>query len=689
MTARQSAFWIVAVPLAVLMTASDARLGAESGRGQEPVGQPMASRSGIELASLDRTANPCDDFYQFVCGGWIANHPAPPDQPRYGRFEALQERNNAILHDILEEAAKPSSADDMRQIGDYYASCMDQGTIESKGLTPLKPEFDRIAAIKSVADIPPYVGHLHTLGFNPFFGFGAAPDFKDATQYIATFGQGGLSLPDRDDYLKEDANSVQLRDQYVQHISRMLQLAGDAPDRASASAKTVLQIETALAKNALDRVAARNPTNLYHKMPLDEARKLTPSFDLTSYMKAADAPAVNTANVTEPEFMKGLDRVLASTPIEDLKTYLRWHVLHGQTSYLPKAYDEETFAFYGKALTGAKEQRPRWKRCVDATDADLGEALGKVYVARTFGPEGKERTLKMVQAIEGALDTDIKELTWMSDETKKAAAEKLRAVANKIGYPDRWRDYSTLQIVRGDALGNSLRSNTFTYKRQLAKIGKPVDKTEWLMTPPTVNAYYNPFENNINFPAGILQPPFFIRAADEAVNFGAAGAVVGHELTHGFDDQGRRFDPQGNLRDWWTPADGKAFEERATCIADQYSSYNAVDDVKLNGRLTLGENAADNGGLRLAWMALMETLKTKHLAEADGFTPEQRFFIGWGQMWCESRTDQIARLHARTNPHSPGRYRTIGVVSNMPEFQKAFSCSADAKMVRPKVCRVW
>jgi putative endopeptidase len=684
MNRRQRAFWIVTVPLALMMAMNDRLLGA-----QEPTPQPMASRSGIELNSLDRTADPCNDFYQFACGGWLAAHPPPADQPRYGRFEELQERNNAILRDILEDAAKPSSGADLRQIGDYYASCLDTQTIDSKGIAPLKPELDRVAAIKSTADIPAVVGYLHTLGFGPFFGFGAAPDFKDATQYIATFGQGGLGLPDRDYYVKDDANSVKLREQYLQHVSKMFQLAGETPERAAAAAKTVMQIETALAQKALDRVAARNPTNLYHKMPLDEARKLAPSFDLAAYLKAAEAPPVQSANITEPEFMKEFDRIISTTPIDDLKTYVRWHVLHGQTSYMPKAFDEETFAFYGTLLTGAKEQRPRWKRCVDATNADLGEALGKVYVDRTFGPEGKARTLKMVQAIESALDSDIKEITWMSDETKQAAAVKLRAVANKIGYPDRWRDYSSLQIVRGDALGNSLRSNTFAYRRQLAKIGRPVDKTEWLMTPPTVNAYYNPFENNINFPAGILQPPFFIKAADDAVNFGAAGAVVGHELTHGFDDQGRRFDAGGNLRDWWTPADGKAFEERATCVADQYSGYTAVDDVKLNGKLTLGENVADNGGLRLAWMALMEELKTKHLADADGFTPEQRFFIGWGQMWCENRTPEIARLHARTNPHSPGRYRAIGVVSNMPEFQKAFSCQANAKMVKQPVCRVW
>jgi endothelin-converting enzyme/putative endopeptidase len=675
---------MITVPVAALLAANDRIIGA-----QEPIDQPMASRSGIDLAALDRKADPCNDFYQFACGGWVASHPTPPDQPRYSRFQELQDRNNAILRDILEEAAKPTSGQDVRKIGDYYASCLDQTTIESKGLTPLKPELDAVAAIKSPADLPPLVGHLHTLGFGPFFGFGSAPDFKDATQYIATFGQGGLGLPDRDYYIKDDANSTKLREAYVQHVARMLQLAGDAPERAAAGAKTVMQIETALAKNALDRVAARNPTNLYHKMATAEAGQLIPSFDLNVYLKAAEVPAVQTVNVTEPEFMKGLNQVISSTSVDDLKTYLRWHVIHGQTSVMPRAFDEETFAFYGKQLTGAKEQRPRWKRCVDATNSDLGEALGKVYVERTFGAEGKERTLRMVQAIEAALDADIKEISWMSDDTKKQAAVKLRAVANKIGYPDRWRDYSSLEIVRGDALGNSLRSNTFGYRRQLAKIGKPVDKTEWLMTPPTVNAYYNPFENNINFPAGILQPPFFIKAADDAVNFGAAGAVVGHELTHGFDDQGRRFDADGNLRDWWTPADGKAFEERATCVADQYSGYAAVDDVKVNGKLTLGENVADNGGLRLAWMALMDDLKTKHLAEADGFTPEQRFFIGWGQMWCENQTDEVARLNARTNPHSPGRYRAVGVVSNMPEFQKAFTCPANAKMVKQPVCRVW
>ena len=688
---RSRAFLVVALPIAILMTAGGTRLRAEQqAQAQPPVTeQPMVSRSGIDLAALDKTANPCDDFYQFACGGWMAKHPLPSDQPRYGRFTELQDRNNEILKSILEDAARPNAGADVRKIGDYYASCMDERGIETKGIAPLKVDLARVDAITDKAGIPAVVGHMHTVGMSGFFGFGAAPDFKDASQYILIYAQGGLGLPDRDYYLKEDAASVKLREQYQQHVAKMLELAGDSPAKAAAGAKSIMQIETALAKNALDRVAQRNPTNIYHKMPREDVKKLMPNFNLSQYLERAEAPPGDSANVSEPEFLKAVDQVIASTPLPDLKTYLRWHVVHSNAQMLPKRFVDENFNFYGRTLTGAKEQRARWKRCVDAADSDLGEALGKAYVDRTFGAEGKTRTLQMVEAIEASLAADIKEITWMSDETKKAAEAKLRTVANKIGYPDRWRDYSSLRIVRGDAYGNSQRSNVFGYRRQMAKIGKPVDKTEWLMTPPTVNAYYNPFENNINFPAGILQPPFFNRAADEAVNFGAAGAVVGHELSHGFDDQGRRFDAQGNLRDWWTPADGKAFEERAACVDTQYAGYTAVDDVKLNGKLTLGENTADNGGLRLGWMALMELLKSKQLGEADGFAPEQRFFIGWAQMWCENSSPEASRLQAQTNPHSPGRYRTNGVVSNMPEFAKAFSCQPGAKMIRQPVCRVW
>lgn len=672
-------FWTVSVPLALIFGLAHATVGA----------QQAAAPSGIDLEAMDRTADPCGDFYQFTCGGWMAKHPLPPDQPTYGRFHELQERNNEILHDILEQAAAKPAGADVRKIGDYYASCMDERAIRAKGLAPLKPELDRIAALPSAAGLPPLLAQLHAAGVPAFFEFGSGPDFKDATQVIAQVDQGGLGLPDRDYYFRDDPKSTQLRDAYVQHVARMLELAGDARDRAAAGAAAVMRIETALAKNALDRVSRRTPANVYHRMTPAEAGALTPAFDWTAYLRKTDAPPIAALNIAEPAFLKAFNTVLSSGPLDDLRTYLRWRVVSGYAAVLPAAFDEENFAFYGKTLRGTAQQRPRWKRCVDFADRHLGEALGKVYVERTFGPEGKERTLKMVEEIEHALDEDIREIGWMSPETKKQATVKLQAVANKIGYPDRWRDYSTLRIARGDALGNVQRANAFEFHRQLAMIGKPVDKTQWFMTPPTVNAYYDPQQNNINFPAGILQPPFFSKAADDAVNFGAAGAVVGHELTHGFDDQGRQFDAQGNLRDWWTPADAKAFEARAACVADQYSGYTAIEDVKLNGKLTLGENVADNGGLRLGWMALMETLAAKRLGTADGFTPEQRFFIGWGQMWCENSSPQMSRMRAQTDPHASGRYRVTGVVSNFPEFQKAFGCSADAKMVNRSVCRVW
>ena len=654
---------------------------------QQQPGAP-ASASGIDIAALDRTANACSDFYQFACGGWMAKHPLPADRPIYGRFDELQERNNEILHQIVEKASSAPTDADTKKIGDYYGSCMDESGIAAKALSPAKDDLDRIAAAKTPADLALLVGALHAKGVDVLFRFGATPDFKDASVVIAGTSQGGLGLPDRDYYLKEDANSVKLRQEYAAHVGRMLQLGGDSAPQSEAGAQAVMRLETALAKAALDRVSRRSPTNVYHKMPISELRDLAPSFDWTTYLRALEAPAIDAVNVSEPDFMRAVNRIVASTPIDEVKTYLRWHLLDASAEFLPKPFVDENFAFT-KVLTGAKEQRPRWKRCVDYTNGDLGEVVGKAYVAQAFGAEGKARTLKMVEAIEHAMNKDIQEISWMSPETKQQALVKLGAVANKIGYPDRWRDYSSLQIIRGDALGNSQRANVFEFRRQLNKIGKPVDKTEWLMTPPTVNAYYNPLENNINFPAGILQPPFFNKAADDAVNFGAAGAVVGHELTHGFDDQGRQFDALGNLRDWWTPADAKAFEARAACVSNQYSGYTAVADVKLNGKLTLGENAADNGGLRLGWMALMESLMAKHLGEADGFTPEQRFFLGWGQLWCENETDEIARVNAATNPHSPGRFRVNGVVANFPEFQKAFGCAAGAPMVNDPVCRVW
>ena len=677
-------FILIFVPVLVGLASARTHM-----RAQNQSGAP-ASQSGLDLAALDKSVDACTDFYQFACGGWLKSNPLPGDRPRYGRFDELQERNNAVLRDILEAAAKSAASDpDTRKIGDYYASCMDEKAIDARGLSPLKEDLDRIAALKGATDLPALVAALHAKGVFPFFVFGSTPDFKNAASVIAGVGMAGLGLPDRDYYFKEDANSQKLRDAYVAHVAKMFQLAGDSADKAAANAKTVMRIESALAKATLDRVSRRTPAKVYHPMKLPELQALTPAFDWQAYIRAQQPPSFQTINVDHPDFYKAFNTEISSAPVEDLRTYLRWHLLHASAALLPTAFVDEDFSFYGAMLQGSKEQRPRWKRCTDYTNQDLGEVVGKAYVAKTFGEEGKARTLEMVHAIEAALATDIDQITWMSDATKKEARVKLKAVANKIGYPDTWRDYGALRVARGDALGNSQRANVFEFKRQLSKIGKPVDKTEWLMTPPTVNAYYNPLENNINFPAGILQPPFFNKAADDAVNLGAVGGVVGHELTHGFDDQGRQFDPQGNLRDWWAPQDGKAFEERAACVSKQYAGYTAVADVKLNGQLTLGENVADNGGLRLAWMALQDEMARKPLPKADGFTPEQRFFIGWAQIWCENKTDEFARLHAATNVHAPGRYRTNGVVANFPEFAKAFGCSAASPMVNQTACRVW
>ena len=646
-----------------------------------------ASQSGLELTAINRKADPCTDFYSFACGDWLNANPIPADRSRWGRFDEVKERNDQILRTILESAAGGRDASS-RRIGDYYASCIDEAAIDRKGASPLDGDFRRIDALRSAADLPALLADLHVGGVNAFFNFGAEADFKDASHVIATADQGGLGLPDRDYYFKDDPKSVELRKAYVEHVARLLGLTGIPADRTAAAAEAVMRIETALAKPALDNVARRNPTNLYHKMPVRELQQLAPRFEWTKYIESLNAPTFVAVNVAEPDFFKGLNQVIEAAPLADLKTYLRWQVAHATAFILSKPFVDENFRFYGATLQGTKELLPRWKRCVQYTDSDLGEALGEAFVKQAFGAEGKTETLKMVRALEGALERDISGLDWMTDTTRRRAIDKLHAIENKIGYPDRWRDYSRLQVVRGDAYGNSRRANVFESHRQLAKIGKAVDKSEWQMTPPTVNAYYQPLENNVNFPAGILQPPFFNAKADAAVNFGAAGAVIGHELTHGFDDEGRQFDGGGNLNDWWTEADSKAFEERTSCVVDQYSSYTAVDEVKLNGKLTLGENTADNGGVRIALMAYLAGPGAS-APTLDGFTPEQRFFLGWGQIWCENRRPEVARMRAQTDPHSPGQYRVNGVVSNMPEFQKAFSCKADAPMVRPKMCRVW
>ncbi|MCC7415604.1 MAG: M13 family metallopeptidase [Acidobacteria bacterium] len=653
----------------------------------QQVAPPTASVPGLQLSAIDRSADVCTDFYQFACGGWLARNPIPSDRPRWGRFDELQEKNFEILRSILERAAA-GQAPEYRKIGDQYASCTNEAAIEQLGATPLAPRLEAIAAMKNMADLPALLGRLHAVGVDAFFRFGAEADFKDARIEIATLGQGGLGLPDRDYYFRDDVKSRDLRQQYVTHVSTMSTLAGTPAAQGADAASEVMRIETALAGGALDAVAQRDPDNVYHKMTMAGLQALTPHFDWTRYLRAAGAPAIQSVNVSEPEFLKAFDGILDAGALDDVKTYLRWQLVHASAPFLSSAFVNENFAFYGRTLQGTPELRARWKRCVQYTDVYLGEALGEAYVREAFGPQAKADMLNMVHAIEAALRRDITELPWMTQPTREQALGKLQAIENKIGYPDKWRDYRALEIARGDLVGNIERASAFEFRRQMAKIDKPVDKSEWLMTPPTVNAYYEPLQNNINFPAGILQPPFYSPKGDAALNYGGAGAVIGHELTHGFDDQGRQFDAQGNLRDWWTPADAKAFEDRAACFVEQYAGYEPVPGVHLNGMLTLGENAADNGGLRLALMAYLAG-PARSAQTIDGFTPEQRVFLGWGQVWCENRRPEYERLQAQTNPHAPGRYRVNGVVSNMPEFQKAFSCRPQAAMVRENACRVW
>lgn len=648
------------------------------------------AQQGFDLTALDTKADPCTDFYQYACGNWLSNNPIPADQASWGRFNQLHERNQKILRDILETStAKASRSAVEQRIGDYYASCMDEKAIEEKGAATLKPYLDRIQALKDKQALTDELTYLHKSGVYAFFSVGSTQDMKDATEMIAYVDQGGIGLPERDYYFKDDPKSVELRKQYVEHVQKMFQLLGEKPEAAASKAQTVMNIETALAKGSLDVTSRRDPEKIYHRLPVTELSKLAPSLAWPRYLTGIGAN-VKTLNVAVLDFFKQLEAQIQSVSLDDWKTYLTWHVAHSAAPMLPAAFVNENFEFYGKTLTGSKELRPRWKRCVQYTDSDLGEALGQKYVELTFGQQGKDRMLAMVRALEKALKVDIEQLDWMTPATKKRALEKLAAFENKIGFPEKWRDYSALEIKKGDAIGNSFRSNNFEFNRQIAKIGKPVDKKEWFMTPPTVNAYYDPQNNNINFPAGILQPPFFDAKMDDAVNYGAIGAVIGHELTHGFDDEGGRFDAKGNLDNWWTDADAKAFEERTGCIAKQYSEYDATPDLKLNGKLTLGENVADNGGLRIAYMALIEMLAGKKTDKIDGFTPEQRLFLGWGQIWCQNQTERVRRLYAQTDPHSPGQWRVNGSVSNMPEFQKAFGCKADQPMVRGgKACRVW
>jgi putative endopeptidase len=650
---------------------------------------------GFSLDTIDKTIDPCVDFYQYACGNWIKNSEIPPDQSQWVSFVELHERNLDVEHGILEKAAAGGASRNAvdQRIGDLYGSCMDEKAVDAKGIAPLTPELDRVAAVQDKGALIDELAHLDLVGAGSLFSFYSSSDLHNADQVIAYIDQGGLTLPDRDYYIKDDNPKMkEMRQHLVEYVTQVFTLAGQTPQQAGDSAQTVLRIETALAKASMDRTARRDPKNRDHKMSRDEAVALGPNFYLNRYFTAVGAPSFSQLNVTNPDFFKQVNGVLESESLDSLKTYVSWHVLTAAAPWLSQPFVDANFKFQ-QNLTGQKEIQARWKRCVNLTDRELGEALGQRYVDVTFGPEGKQRMLKMVDALEKSLADDVHDLSWMSDETKKQAKVKLDAIRNKIGYPDVYRDYGSVVIKSDDLLSNIAVANAFESKRQIAKIDKPLDRKEWGMTPPTVNAYYSSSFNEIVFPAGILQPPFFDKSMDDAVNFGGIGLVIGHELTHGFDDQGRKFDPQGNLHDWWTERDGKEFEKRASCVADEYSNFVAVDDLKVNGKLTLGENTADNGGARIALMALEHMIaddKTgREGKKIDGYTPEQRFFLGFARVWCEKRRPEVARVRVLTDPHSPGKYRVDGVVQNMPEFQKAWGCKAGQPMVAENACHVW
>jgi putative endopeptidase len=680
---------IACIPLLVSMFLASS--AAQQTTSAEPA---LPYSPALDVSSMDKTVDPCVDFYQYSCGGWQKKNPIPPDQVAWGVYGKLYQDNLRFLRGILEQASAAKGPRDAvtQEIGDFYAACMDEPAVEKLGLGALKPQLAEIAQLKSARDLAPLVARLQLgLGSAVLFASGSRQDPDNSEQQIAGIDQGGIGLPDRDYYTKDDAKSRETRERYLQHAQKIFELLGDSPEAAKKNAETVMRIETALAGSSMTRVERRDPYKRKNKIKLADLEQMTPSFDWPGYFRALKTPAFEIINVAPPSFFKELDARLKAEPLENWKNYLRFHLANGYSPYLSSAFVQENFEFYLKYLRGAKELQPRWRRCVQFTDRDLGEALGQAYVRRVFSPELKASTLDMVRRIESAMAQRIEQLDWMSAETRQQALAKLRGITNKIGYPDKWRDYSSVRIARNDFFGNVERATQFERHRNLNKIGRPVEHGEWGMTPPTVNAYYNPAMNDINFPAGVLQPPLYDAKIDDAPNYGDTGGTIGHELTHGFDDQGAKFDAKGNLRDWWTREDKQKFEERTKCIADQYAQYVVVDDIHINSRLTLGEDVADLGGEILAYIAWKDATKNKDLKPVDGLTPEQRFFIGFAQWDCSNERDENMRVRALTDPHSPSKYRINGVVVNMPEFSQAFSCKAGQPMANPpeKVCKVW
>ncbi|MEP6937814.1 MAG: M13 family metallopeptidase [Chthoniobacterales bacterium] len=644
----------------------------------------------LDRNNMDLSVKPQDDFYSYANGGWMKRNPVPPEFARWGAGNELQERNNDALHRIAEKAAAetPQPGSDLQKVGDFYASGMDEKAIDEARTKPIADEFTRIDAMKDRADVLKEIAHLHLYGIGAFFGFGSAPDDKNSTMVISQAEQGGLGMPDRDYYTKEDDASKKLRQQYIEHVAKMLMLLGDPIDKAQASAQRILAFETSLAVPSMTLVQMRDPQAIYHKMKPGDLQALTPDWNWADYFREMGLAEPGDINVQQPEFFKAAGKVFAQTSLDDWRIYLRWHLINATASELSHDFVDEDFRFNDTVLTGTEKLKPRWKRVVGATDDAIGEVLGKLYVTENFPPEAKARALELVNNLKAALADRIKTLEWMDEPTKQEALKKLAAFTVKIGYPDKWRDYSALRIDHGPYVLNSARAATFEVNRQLKKIGKPADRSEWGMTPPTVNAYYNPSFNEIVFPAGILQPPFFNAKADDAVNYGAIGAVIGHEMTHGFDDEGRQYDATGNLRDWWTPQSAQKFNERSKGIVAQYAAYEPLPGLHINGELTQGENIADLGGVKIAYAALQKALAGKPREKIDGFTPEQRFFLAYAQAWRSNQRDESLKLQLNTNPHSPSRFRGNGPIANLPEFQKAFGLPDDCAMVRPADQRV-